>query len=65
MSRISEVCQATWDAFRNTKDVVLKERLHAVLLSHDGRTRREIAEILFCEVSDFKPWLTIYKAEGL
>lgn len=65
MSRITEVCQATWDEYRNTKDVVLRERIHAVLLSHDGRTRREIAEILFCEVSDFKPWLTIYKEEGL
>jgi transposase len=65
MTRIKEVCKETWDEFRQTQNIPYRERLHAVLLSNNGLTRREIAEVLFCDISDVKSWLAIYSDLGL
>lgn len=65
MTRIKEICDQTLATFRNCQEVELRERIHAVLLSRDGRTKKEVAEILYRRVEEILPWLKTYKQGGL
>jgi transposase len=65
MARITELCDETRALFRDTSDVRLRERLHACLLSRDGYSRNDIAEILYRDVEEVRGWLARYRDGGL
>lgn len=65
MSRVDEVCENTWEVYRTTEDVRLRERVHAILLSNEGRTRRDISEILFRPLDEIKGWIQAYADGGI
>ena len=54
-----------WHAFRQTRDVRLRERYHCVLLVRDGRHCPDIAQLLYRDEETIRSWVHAFNEGGL
>ncbi len=57
--------EAVWHAFRQSHDVRLRERYHAVLLLLDGNTCPDIAQWLYRDEDTIRLWIHAVNDQGL
>ena len=57
--------ELVWAAFRQTRDVRLRERYHGILLLLDGKSRPEIAQWLYRDEETIRSWVHAINEAGL
>jgi transposase len=57
--------EVVWQAFRETSDVRLRERYHAILLLLDGKTCPEIGQWLYRDEDTIRSWVHAVNEAGL
>jgi transposase len=57
--------EQVWAAFRQTRDVRLRERYHSILLLLDGKTCSEIAQWLYRDEETIRRWVHAVNEAGL
>jgi transposase len=57
--------EQVWAAFRQTRDVRLRERYHRILLLLNGKTCAEIAQWLYQDEETIRSWVHTVNQAGL
>jgi transposase len=57
--------EQVWAAFRQTRDLRLRERYHSILLLLDGKTCSEIAQWLYRDEETIRSWVHAVNQAGL
>jgi transposase len=65
VTNMSVTREQVWTAFRQSSEVRLRERYHAILLLLDGKSCPEVAQWLYRDEEAIRAWVHALKEAGL